>query len=171
LAVTIKIDEKTKAELSFKASDLISPNPVGYDLDGSLSLSMDDGGTVKIGGDIDLLTTEIGIYAQYIGMKISEDGKLNSRIKVNLPDNTWYGVSTLIYNLNEDAILLIEARYDSDGAENFGAEAQMKYAVNENIDIKFGIEYNDWSDNINDWSKYTIKSSTDRIYAEFVFKF
>lgn len=171
LALTFEVDENINADIVLTVSDIISDNPFGSSLEGSIAFTDDEGGVFTIGGDVDLLTYDTGVYAKYIGLKISDKANLDSKAKIVYPANTWYAVSTLSYDIKEDILLLAEVRYDSDGAENISAEAQIKYAVNKDIDVMFGVEFNDWADGINDWDSCSIDSDVDRIYAEFVYKF
>jgi len=67
---------------------------------------------------------------------------------------------------NDDMKLIVEGRLDSDGiGAMYSAEAQLVYAVAENTELKFGVEMNDWEDDINDWDEMNILDTTTKIYA------
>ncbi len=163
IAVSTEIDEDIDASFTFTVNDLVSFNPVGLSADGTLTFQIDEGEAVELGTDIDLITYDMGIYAKYTGLAIGDKGILDTMVKGEFPANTFYGISTLTYNVNKDLDLIVEARYDSDGAESFSTEAQAKYIVNEDLDITFGAELNEWDD--------AIISDIDKVYAKFVFKF
>jgi len=51
----------------------------------------------------------------------------------------------------------------------YSAEAQLKYNLDTNTDLKVGVEMNDWGASINDWSEisneFMIKDNVTKIYA------
>ena len=171
ISVDIDVSKDIDANIAFTVKNLISAEPIGLNLEGELIYLTDDGGKISIGGDIDLITDDSGLFVKYMGLKLGDKGNLDSKAKIEFPAQTWYAISTLAYNLSEDILLLGELRYDSDGVEIFSAEAQLKYAISKNVDITFGAELNDWEDDINDWDSYTIKSGIDKVYTEIVIKF
>jgi len=171
LTINLDLSEKTTTEIALTLKNVLSNEPFATNIEGTMSFTDNNGGVITLGGDLDLLTYDSGLMAKYIGLKLGDNGNLDSKVKIVFPAETWYFVSTLTYNLNEDLSFISELRLDSDGAELYSAEAQLKYAVNDNIDIMVGAELNDWVDGINDWGACKIDSNISRVYTEIVVKF
>ena len=77
----------------------------------------------------------------------------------------YVGVATLVYDFEDDMTLTVEGRVDSNGAAMYSAEAKLDYAVAENTDIYVGLQYNDWSDDINDWDDLEITGNNTTVLA------
>ena len=165
-----EFSETTSAEATLTVDELIF-GTVGLDVSGKLCFDLGDGETVELGIDADLLTYDLAFGGKYLGLAISDDILANAKVKYQYPAGTYYGVANLIYDFGENMDLVLEARYDSDGAELYSAEAQINFAVSSNIDLKVGYEYNDWSDGINDWDACEITSDADRVYGKIVISF
>lgn len=164
IEINVDISENINTDFTFKVSDLLSTNPVGLSADGSITYLLNNGGKLKAGADIDLITMDTGVYGELKGYPVTDKVTLGAKVKGEFPANTYYAVTDLKYAFSEDLEIIAEARYDSDGAENFSVELELKYMISKDVDIKFGIE-------INEYDKYKILSDTDKVYAEFVYKF
>ena len=164
------INDTTTANITLTVNELLF-GTLATSIDGTLNFDLGEGETAEVGASFDLITNDIGVYGQYLGLPIGDDMLVNGKVKVSLPANTYYAVANLVYDVDEDIGLIVEVRLDSDGAEAFSAEAKLSYAVAEDIDITIGYELNDWSDGINDWDAMEIVSDVDLAYVEVVFRF
>ena len=165
-----EFSETTSAEATLTVDELIF-GTVGLDVSGKLCFDLGEGESAELGVDVDLLTYDLAFGGKYLGLPISDDMLANAKVQYKYPTATYYGVANLIYGSGEDVELILEARYDSDGAELFSAEAQVNFAISSNIDLKVGYEYNDWSDGINDWDACEIVSDSDKVYGKLVISF
>ena len=170
ISVSTDISDTTVANIVLNVDELIT-GTVGVDVTGKLSFDWGEGETAEIKAKVDILTGDLQFDGKYLGLSIGDDMVLNVKARYKYPSDVYYTVGTLIYDFNEDLSVIVEARLDSDGAEVFSAEAQAKYAITDDIDLKVGVELNDWADDINDWDDMEIVSDVDLIYAEIVFRF
>jgi len=123
-----------------------------------------------------LLTGEISLEAEILNLVLGddEDDELSDFVfniygeyTMSAPAD-YDAVANFIYSGlgdEDDMKLIVEGRLDSDGAALYSAEAQIVYAVAENTELKFGVEMNDWEDDINDWDEMNILDTTTKIYA------
>jgi len=170
VSIETDISDDAIIEVTLTMEELIFGTPA-VSVDGVLKYTIDEGETAKVGANFDVITSDIEVYGQYKGLPVTDGMLLSGKVLGAFPVNTYYAVATLVYDINEDTELLVEARFDSDGTEVFSAEVQLKYAITEDIDVKVGYELNDWSDAINDWDGFEITDGVDTAYAEVTFKF
>jgi len=164
------ISDEATIGITLTIEELVFGTPA-VSVEGVLKYTIDEGETAEVGTNFDVITSDIEVYGQYKGLPISDEMLLSGKVLGAFPANTYYAVATLVYDVNEDTELLVEARYDSDGAEVFSAGVQLSYALTEDIDLKVGYEFNDWSDDINDWDEFEITDGVDTAYAEVTFNF
>lgn len=169
-AIETDISDDLAVSVTLNVDELVFGTPA-VSVDGKLKFAIDEGETAEIGVNLDVITSDVEVYGQYKGLPIADDMLLNAKIQGAFPADTYYAVATLIYDIDEDIDLIVEARYDSDGAEIFSAGVELSYAVSENIDVKVGYEFNDWEDGINDWDCMNILSDVNTAYVELVFRF
>lgn len=170
VSIETDISDDATVGITLTIEELVFGTPA-VSVEGVLKYTIDEEETAEVGANFDVITSDIEVYGQYKGLPVTDEMLLSGKILGAFPVNTYHAVATLVYDINEDTELLVEARFDSDGTEVFSAEAQLKYAITEDIDVKVGYELNDWSDDINDWDGFEITDGVDKAYAEVVFKF
>jgi len=169
-AIETDINDDLAVSVTLDVEEMLFGTPA-VSIDGKLKFAVDEGETAEVGAELDVITSDVEAYGQYLGLPITDDILLNGKVLGNFPANTYYAVATLLYDIDEDIELIFEGRFDSDGAELFSAEAQISYAVTEDIDIIVGYELNGWTDDIDNWDDYTIDSDVDTASIKAVFRF
>lgn len=168
--VSTKVSDTTSAEITLTVNELIF-GTLGLDVSGKLCFDFGDDETAELGVEVDLLTYDLVFGGEYLGLSISDDILVNAKVEYLYPAGIYCGVANLICDFGEDMDLTLEARYDSDGAELYSAEAQINFTVFSNVNLEIGYEFNDWSDDINDWDEFEIVSDADRVYGKLVISF
>jgi len=152
-AFAVNVDHYVGAEINFSE----------FDEDHSDSEGMLSAEYSLVDGTIALEAEILNIY-----LNDDEDDQLLFNIygeyTTSVPAD-YDAVANIIYGFEDDMDLIIEGRLDSDGAALYSAEAQLVYAVAENTELKFGVEMNDWEDDINDWDEMNILDTTTKIYG------
>ncbi len=164
------INDTTTAEATLTIEELIFGS-VGLDVSGKLCFDLGDSETAEVGVDVNLLTGDFGFGGEYSGFAITDDISINAKAEYQYPVDAYYAVTTLVYDIDENLGLLIEARVDSDGVEIFSAEAQLSYDLTDNVEVMIGVEMNDWEDDISDWDIMEITGDTDKVYGKLVVNF
>jgi len=120
-----------------------------------------------VGVTYDVLTGGVDLEGEYVNLPLGDDTEfvLSAHAEYAMLTGDYLGVATLVYDFEEDMTLTIEGRVDSDGAAMYSAEAKLDYAVAENTDIYVGLQYNDWSDDINDWDDLEITGTNTTVLA------
>jgi len=160
-AMAVNSDHYVGLELNFENIDEDHPESTGY-LSAEYSI---------LTGDIELQARLLDIY-----LTDEEDLIFNIRGKYDIaatPD--YYALANLIYNFEDDPMtLIVEGRVDSGSVPFYSAEAQLKYAIAEKTNLKFGVEMNDWDADINDWDdsdEFVINDGLTKVYAGIEVKF
>ena len=122
-----------------------------------------------VSGKYNLLTTDITLKGQYLNLYLGDADEFTFNVYgeyVVAAVPRYKAIANMVYEFeNDPMVLIVEGRVDSGHAALFSAEAQLQYAMAENTDLKVGIEYNDWSDDINDWDDKFIVDDTTKVYA------
>lgn len=169
-SITSELNETTKVVVILETTEMLFGTP-DVDVIGKLCFDWGEGETAEVKAKVDVLTGDLQFDGKYIGLPIGDDMTLSAKGRYKYPSDNYYTVGTLVYDFNEDTTVIVEARLDSDGGELFSAEAQVRYAITEDIDIKVGAELNDWADDIDDWDDMEIADGTDCVYVEVIFRF
>jgi len=109
------------------------------------------GENAEVYAEYNLLTAALTGFARYMNYPLADDFKLSGFARYTYPTADYVGAATLDYVLADDMNLAIEGRMDSNGAALWSAEAQVTYAIDTNTKLTFGVEMNDWSDDIKDY--------------------
>jgi len=126
--------------------------------------------------EYDLLTGEIYLEGEYLNLVLGEDDDeisefvFNAYGEYNVTTANYIAVANFVYDFEDEPMkLIVEGRLDSYSAALYSAEAQLKYNLDTNTDLKVGVEMNDWGASINDWSEianeFTIKNNVTKVYA------
>lgn len=123
-----------------------------------------------------ILTGDITLEGEILNVVLGDDEDELSEFVFNVhgeytiaavPD--YVALANFLYDFEDDPmVLIVEGRLDADGAVPYSAEAQLQYAVDENTDLKVGVEMNDWEADINDWSdddEWVINDNVTKVYA------
>lgn len=128
------------------------------------------GHTIGIATEFDIATSSFNyIQGSILKYSIGDDITFNAKARYNFAGN-YYAVANVAMNLGKLNIL-VEGRTDSDGAVPYSVEAQLKYAVTEDLDVIVGYEINKWDDAINAWDTMKISNDSNTMYAKVVFRF
>ena len=131
------------------------------------TIDADAGEEAYVSATYDVLTGGVDLEGEYVNLPLGDDTEfvLSAHAEYAMLTGDYLGVATLVYDFEEDMTLTIEGRVDSDGAAMYSAEAKLDYAVAENTDIYVGLQYNDWSDDINDWDDLEITGTNTTVLA------
>ena len=175
ISVETEVNDTIAAEVILTVEELLSSSGLVLDVEGKLNFAVDTGETAYVSTKVDVLTGDVRLRGQYLGLSFADDFALDSYIEYKFAlvgSDSYHAVSTLTYDFDEDLSVLAEGRIDSDGIDaTVSAEIQATYAINEDIDVIAGYEMNDWDDGINDWDEYDIVSADDLVYAKVVIRF
>jgi len=169
LYLEYEVSEDTIAGFIVTVDDLIFDDPVVLTIEGVLDFTLEEESTAQLGAGIEVFTNEIYVKGNVLNYKISDDVDFNAKAKYNIGTD-YYAVANLVYT-GDETEFIIEGRTDSDGGEFYSAEAQLTFALSDDVDFTLGYEMNDWDDDINDWDEMAIIDGTDTAYGKIVIKF
>jgi len=172
-------DEDADTQIAMKANwtyemDAAFAANVTHDIGASLNFTIDEATseTAMVGATYDVLTGGILVEGEYLNLPLGEndEGETDFVLSAHADYDTalaaYMAVATLVYDFDDDMDLILEGRLDSDGVgAMYSAEAKLLYNVAENTDLHVGFEFNDWSDDINDWDDYNIVGTDSTLYA------
>ena len=169
LYLEYEVSEDTIAGFIVTVDDLIFDDPVVLTIEGVLDFTLEEESTAQLGAGIEVFTNEIYVKGNVLNYKISDDVDFNAKAKYNIGTD-YYAVANLVYT-GDETEFIIEGRTDNDGGELYSAEAQLTFALSDDVDLTLGYEMNDWDDDINDWDEMAIIDGTDTAYGKIVIKF
>ena len=168
LYLEAELNEDTIASITVTATDLMFENPVVVTIDGALDFTLEEG-TAQLGAGIDLSTNDIYVKGKILNYSLTDDMDFNAKAKYNIGADYW-AVANVVYT-GEETEFIVEGRYDSDGYVLYSAEAQLTFALADDIDLTFGYEMNGWDDDINDWDAMSISDDLNTAYGKLVIRF
>jgi len=165
-----KLSEDMTAGITLTVNDLIFDAPITSSVDVTLDFLLEEA-AAQLGAGIDISSGDYYIKAKLLGFSIADGINLNAKAKYNMPAGDYWAVANLVCDVGDSMDLILEARTDSDGFVPYSFEAQLTYAVTEDIDVVVGYEVNGWDDGINDWDSMSISDDSETAYGKVVFRF
>ena len=139
---------------------------VGAEL--AFTIDEDNDEEAMVGVSFDVLTGGVEIEGNYMNLPLGDDTEfvLSAAAEYAMLTGDYMAVATLVYDFEDDMVLLLEVRTDTDGAAVYSAEIALEWELAENTDLVVGFEFNDWEDDINDYDDLEISGTDSMLYAE-----